>query len=167
MLLRRAVTAFPCGVTPIRDDVTPLRGGVMALHHDVIALRGDVIALRHDVMALRGDVMALRDGVMALRDGVMALRHDVMALRHDVMALRAVVRALRGGDFCCCRGFEADVRCGQPHRPFTSHKRSNNMANQVRAQFGRDSNEVQALNLTKTSERKAPQRTTTKGGTDS
>ena len=38
---------------------------------------------------------------------------------------------------------------------------------QVRAQFGRDSNEVQALNLKKTSERKAPQRRTTEGGTGS
>jgi hypothetical protein len=38
---------------------------------------------------------------------------------------------------------------------------------QVRAQFGRDSNEVQALNLKKTSERKSPQRRTTGGGTSS
>ena len=38
---------------------------------------------------------------------------------------------------------------------------------QVRAQFGRDSNEVQALNLKKTSERKAPQRRKTGGGTNS
>jgi hypothetical protein len=38
---------------------------------------------------------------------------------------------------------------------------------QVRAQFGRDSNEVQALNLKKTSERKSPQRRTTEGGTSS
>jgi hypothetical protein len=38
---------------------------------------------------------------------------------------------------------------------------------QVRAQFGRDSNEVQALNLKKTSEYKAPQRSKTGGGTNS
>ena len=38
---------------------------------------------------------------------------------------------------------------------------------QVRAQFGRDSNEVQAVNLKKTSEYKAPQRRTTEGGTSS
>jgi len=38
---------------------------------------------------------------------------------------------------------------------------------QVRAQFGRDSNEVQALNLKKTSERKSPRRRTTGGGTSS
>src|SRR5215207_3523488 len=38
---------------------------------------------------------------------------------------------------------------------------------QVRAQFGRDSNEVQALNLKKTSERKSPTRRTTGGGTSS
>jgi hypothetical protein len=35
---------------------------------------------------------------------------------------------------------------------------------QVIAQFGRNSNEVQALNLKKTSERKAPQRKKTGGG---
>ena len=38
---------------------------------------------------------------------------------------------------------------------------------QVTAQFGRDSNEVQALGLKKTSERKSPQRRTTGGGTGS
>jgi hypothetical protein len=38
---------------------------------------------------------------------------------------------------------------------------------QVMAQFGRDSNEVQALGLKKASERKAPQRRTTGGGTGS
>ncbi len=38
---------------------------------------------------------------------------------------------------------------------------------QVRAQFGRNSNEVQALNLTKSSKRKTPQRRKTGGGTGS
>ena len=38
---------------------------------------------------------------------------------------------------------------------------------QVMAQFGRDSNEVQALGLKKASERKAPQRKKTEGGTGS
>ena len=38
---------------------------------------------------------------------------------------------------------------------------------QVMAQFGRDSNEVQALGLKKASERKAPQRRQTGGGTGS
>jgi hypothetical protein len=38
---------------------------------------------------------------------------------------------------------------------------------QVMAQYGRDSNEVQALGLKKTSERKAPQRRTTGGETGS
>jgi hypothetical protein len=38
---------------------------------------------------------------------------------------------------------------------------------QVMAQFGRDSNEVQALGLKKASERKAPTRRTTEGGTGS
>lgn len=38
---------------------------------------------------------------------------------------------------------------------------------QVTAQFGRDSNELQALGLKKASERKAPQRRTAGGGTGS
>jgi hypothetical protein len=38
---------------------------------------------------------------------------------------------------------------------------------QVMAQFGRDSNEVQAMGLKKASERKAPQRRKTEGGTSS
>jgi len=38
---------------------------------------------------------------------------------------------------------------------------------QVTAQFGRDSNEVQAIGLKKASERKAPQRRKTEGGTSS
>jgi hypothetical protein len=38
---------------------------------------------------------------------------------------------------------------------------------QVTAQFGRDSNEVQALGLKKASERKSPQRKKTGGGTNS
>lgn len=38
---------------------------------------------------------------------------------------------------------------------------------QVMAQFGRDSNELQALGLKKASERKSPQRRTTEGGTNS
>jgi hypothetical protein len=38
---------------------------------------------------------------------------------------------------------------------------------QVTAQFGRDSNEVQALGLKKVSERKSPQRRTTEGGAGS
>ncbi|HWS86230.1 MAG TPA: hypothetical protein VN282_04675 [Pyrinomonadaceae bacterium] len=38
---------------------------------------------------------------------------------------------------------------------------------QVTAQFGRDSNEVQAIGLKKASERKAPQRRKTGGGTSS
>ena len=38
---------------------------------------------------------------------------------------------------------------------------------QVVAQYGRDSNQVQALGLKKASERKSPQRRTTEGGTNS
>jgi hypothetical protein len=52
-------------------------------------------------------------------------------------------------------------------REWEFHNLMLSVKDQVTAQFGRDSNEVQALGLKKASERKAPQRKKTGGGTNS
>jgi len=52
-------------------------------------------------------------------------------------------------------------------REWAFHNLMLGVKDQVMAQFGRDSNEVQALGLKKASERKSPQRRRTEGGTGS
>jgi hypothetical protein len=61
----------------------------------------------------------------------------------------------------------ATARDNAVAREWAFHNLMLGVKDQVMAQFGRDSNEVQALGLKKASERKAPQRRTTEGGTSS